>query len=99
MTLTEFNDTIAHLREFFDACTFELRTKNLEQNTFLYVKEEGKRKVLLEICFTNSITIKSHLGYDNLGLSINYEYAHYDANDLSPSTLSAVKSIISMFSE
>ena len=99
MKLKEFNETIAHLREFFDACVFELRTKNSEQNTFLYVKEEGKNKVLLEICFTNYITIKANLGYDNLGFSVNYEYAHYDANDLSPSTLSAVKSIISMFSE
>ena len=97
MELKEFNQTIEHLRQFFDACVFELRTKNMETETILTVKDEKSNADLVEIHFNNDININSHNGYDSLGLFVSYDWANYDENDLSQAELSAVKAIIKMF--
>ena len=97
MTIKEFNETIEHLREFFDACVFELRTKNMETETILTVKDEKSKADLVAIHFTNDISINSHKGYDSLELHISYDWAHYDENDLSSAEMSAIKAIIKMF--
>lgn len=97
MELKKFNETIEHLRQFFDACVFELRTKNMETETILTVKDETSNADLAEIHFTNDININSHNGYDSLGLNLSYDWSSYDENDLSQAELSAVKAIIKMF--
>lgn len=99
MELKEFNQTIEHLRQFFDACVFELRTKHMETETILTVKDEKSNAVLVELHFTNDIKINSHNGYDYLGLFVSYDWSSYDENDLSQSEFSAVKSIIKMFKD
>ena len=97
MELKKFNQTIEHLRQFFDACVFELRTKNMETETILTVKDEKSNDDLVEIHFTNNININSHNGYDCLGLFVSYDWSNYEENDLSQAELSAVKAIIKMF--
>lgn len=97
MELKQFNETIEHLRQFFDACLFELRTKNMETETILTVKDEKSNAALVELHFTNDININSHLGYDSLGLFVSYDWSSYDEKDLSQAELSAVKAIIKMF--
>ena len=97
MQLKEFNQTIEHLRQFFDACVFELRTKEMETETVLTVKDEKSNADLVELHFTNDIGINSHLGYDSLDMFVSYNWANYDENDLSQAELSAVKAIIKMF--
>lgn len=97
MQIKEFNQTIEHLRQFFDACVFELRTKNMETETILKVKDEKSNDDLVEIHFTNNIGINSHNGYDCLGLFVSYDWSNYDENDLNQDELSAVKAIIKMF--
>lgn len=98
MELNEFNETIENLRQFFDACVFELRTNNMETETILTVKDEKSNADLVEIHFTNDISINSHNGYDCLGLFVSYDWSNYDENDLNQDELSAVKAIIKMFS-
>ena len=73
MELKKFNETIEYLRPFFDACVFELRTKNMETETILTVKDEKSNADLVEIHFTNDININSHNGYDSLGLNLSYD--------------------------
>lgn len=97
MQIKEFNEMIEHLRQFFDACVFELRTKKMDAETILTVKDEKYNADLVELHFTNDICINSHLGYDSLDLFVSYNWAHYDENELSQAELSAVKSIIKMF--
>lgn len=97
MELKKFNQTIEHLRQLFDACVFELRTKNMETETILTVKDEKSNDDLVEIHFTNNININSHNGYGSLDLFISYDWSRYDENNLNQAKLSAVKAILKMY--
>ena len=78
MTFEKFNQKIENLRNQFDACLFELRTKEMDTETVLKVKNEKRGYELLNLHFSNNIVINSRLGFDQLGLLLNYERASYD---------------------
>lgn len=97
MKLKEFNQKIENLRNYFDACLFELRTKEMDTETVLLVKNEKRGYELLELHFSNNIVINSRLGFDQLGLMLNYEWASYDENDLGEDEKNDVQTIINTF--
>lgn len=97
MTFEKFNQKIENLRNYFDVCLFELRTKEMDTETVLKVKNEKRGYELLELHFSNNIVINSRLGFDQLGLLLNYEWASYDENDLGEVEKNAVQTIINTF--
>ena len=99
MNLEMFNQKIEALRAYYDLLVFELRTKNMDSETVLTVKHERRGYELVEIHFTNFININSRLGFDQLGVSLNYEWANYDENDMGEDERNTIKSIINTFKD
>lgn len=98
MKAEKFNELNQTMCKFFDACEFNVTIEDGDEKTVLKVIDKDHHdRVVVEIYFINFLNINSKNGYDLVEWELQYDFACYDKDILTPAELSAVKNLIQMY--
>lgn len=99
MKAEKFNELNKNMSKFFDACEFNVTIEDGDEKTVLKVIDKDHHdRVVVEMYFINFLNINcSNKGYDLVEWELQYDFARYDKDSLTPAELSAVKNLIQMY--
>lgn len=98
MKAEKFNELNQTMCKFFDACEFNVTIEDGDEKTVLKVIDKDHHdRVVVEMYFINFLNINSKNGYDLVEWELQYDFARYDKDILTPAELSAVKNLIQMY--
>lgn len=99
MKAEKFNELNQTMSKFFDACEFNVTIEDGDEKTVLKVIDKDHHdRVVVEMYFINFLNTNcSNKGYDLVEWELQYDFARYDKDSLTPAELSAVKNLIQMY--
>ena len=98
MKAEKFNELNQTMCKFFDACEFNVTIEDGDEKTVLKVIDKDHHdRVVVEMYFINFLNINSKNGCDLVEWDLQYDFARYDKDILTPAELSAVKNLIQMY--
>ncbi|MBO7693938.1 MAG: hypothetical protein J6T10_15065 [Methanobrevibacter sp.] len=99
MKAEKFNELNQNMSKFFDACEFNVTIEDGDEKTVLKVIDKDHHdRVVVEMYFINFLNTNcSNKGYDLVEWELQYDFARYDKDSLTPAELSAVKNLIQMY--